>query len=84
MNKYREGKMERTLKRGLKVPETVTGEADCVSVGLCVVQPPGGAFSTSCAGVAARMLEGGFFKKFLQHCVVRAPPPKEGVRTLAK
>ena len=31
MNKYREGKMERTLKRGLKVPETVTGEADCVS-----------------------------------------------------
>jgi len=27
-NKYREGKVKRTLKRGLKVPEIVKGEAD--------------------------------------------------------
>ena len=42
----------------------------------CVVQPHGGAFSTSCAGVAARMLE------YLQHCVVRAPsaPFENGAR----
>jgi hypothetical protein len=26
-NKYREGKMKRTLKRGLKVPETASREA---------------------------------------------------------
>ena len=26
-NKYREGKMQRTLKRGLKVPETASREA---------------------------------------------------------
>ncbi len=34
-NKYREGKVKRTLKRGLKVPEIVKGEADTV-VDLCL------------------------------------------------
>ena len=29
-NKYREGKMKRTLKRGLKVPEIAGREADCI------------------------------------------------------
>ena len=28
VNKYREGKVKRTLKRGLKVPEIVRGEAN--------------------------------------------------------
>ena len=28
VNKYREGKVKRTLKRGLKVPEIVKGEAN--------------------------------------------------------
>ena len=28
VNKYREGKMKRTLKRGLKVPEIIMGEAN--------------------------------------------------------
>ena len=31
-NKYHEGKVKRTLKRGLKVPEIVEGEADVPSV----------------------------------------------------
>ena len=30
-NKYREGKMKRTLERGLKVPEIAEREADKVS-----------------------------------------------------
>jgi hypothetical protein len=35
-NKYREGKVKRTLKRGLKVPEIVKGEADAaVDLTLC-------------------------------------------------
>ena len=29
-NKYREGKMKRTLKRELKVPEIAGREADCI------------------------------------------------------
>jgi len=31
-NKYHEGKVKRTLKRGLKVPEIVKGEADVTIV----------------------------------------------------
>lgn len=30
-NKYREGKMKRTLKRELKVPEIAGVEADCIA-----------------------------------------------------
>lgn len=30
--KYREGKMKRTLKRELKVPEIAGREADCISI----------------------------------------------------
>jgi len=30
-NKYRQGKMQRTLKRELKVPEIVKREGDCTS-----------------------------------------------------
>ena len=30
-NKYREGKMKRTLKRELKVPEIAGMEADCIA-----------------------------------------------------
>jgi hypothetical protein len=32
VHKYREGKMQRTLERELKVPETVVGEADGLAV----------------------------------------------------
>ena len=31
VNKYREGKIKSTLKRGWKAPETATGEAYCIS-----------------------------------------------------
>lgn len=38
-NKYREGKMKRTLKRGLKVPETAEKEAiGTNAVMLCTVE----------------------------------------------
>jgi len=32
VHKYREGKMQRSLERELKVPETVVGEADGLAV----------------------------------------------------
>jgi len=32
VHKYRQGKMQRTLERELKVPETVVGEADGLGV----------------------------------------------------
>jgi len=32
VHKYREGNMQRTLERELKVPETVVGEADGLAV----------------------------------------------------
>jgi len=37
-HKYREGKMQRTLKRELKVPEIVIGEAFGTSTNLLLVQ----------------------------------------------
>jgi hypothetical protein len=37
VHKYREGKMQRTLERELKVPETVVGEADGLAVLWCEV-----------------------------------------------
>ena len=41
-HKYREGKVKRTLKRELKVPETVGREADATSAGISTLPAPKG------------------------------------------